>query len=156
MITIATKNHDKVERVLKRYRHICKMLVIDKMLVENLSYLEAISYSKDKTQATNRFYSSVEDAVIGKEDLMVRIKENESFKERVEISLQYLNPEEMSVIKMFYFDEVSRYYIADKLHCSERRCYLIREKALEKLELFLLNMSFGQQKNDTDRMTNVS
>lgn len=133
-------NYKRVEAMLYNYK---KTKAEIKILIRELEILEndyrgagAISYD-EKTQATNKFNSTVENEVISKTKEVYKL-ENEIRLKEIEIkniddALSILNEREIYIIKEYYINNRLLKVIADEIHVNENYASELKHKIINKL-----------------------
>ncbi|WP_113673739.1 hypothetical protein [Vallitalea guaymasensis] len=129
-----------IEKWLENYKHYKKMIVAYKMLLQQDESIKGIAYDQERTQATNKFHSDVENSILKKDDIQARIYKLESIINKIDISLQALKSDERLVIKMFYIDDMSWVAISIAVHVCERQCQRVRDSAIDTMQ----SLIFGQ------------
>ena len=135
-----SNNYKRVEAMLYNYK---KTKAEIKILIRELEILEndyrgtgAISYD-EKTQATNKFNSSVENEVINKTKEVYKL-ENEIRLKEIEIkniddALSILDEREIYIIKEYYINNRLLKVIADEIHVNENYASELKHKIINKL-----------------------
>ena len=135
-----SNNYKRVEAMLYNYK---KTKAEIKILIRELEILEndyrgagAISYD-EKTQATNKFNSTVENEVINKTKEVYKL-ENEIRLKEIEIkniddALSILNEREIYIIKEYYINNRLLKVIADEIHVNENYASELKHKIINKL-----------------------
>lgn len=133
-------NYKRVEAMLYNYK---KTKAEIKILIRELEILEndyrgagAISYD-EKTQATNKFNSTVENEVINKTKEVYKL-ENEIRLKEIEIkniddALSILDEREIYIIKEYYINNRLLKVIADEIHVNENYASELKHKIINKL-----------------------
>ena len=133
-------NYKRVEAMLYSYK---KTKAEIKILIRELEILEndyrgtgAISYD-EKTQATNKFNSTVENEVINKTKEVYKL-ENEIRLKEIEIkniddALSTLNEREYYIIKEYYINNRLLKVIADEIHVNENYASELKRNIINKL-----------------------
>ena len=133
-------NYKRVEAMLYNYK---KTKAEIKILIRELEILEndyrgagAISYD-EKTQATNKFNSTVENEVINKTKEVYKL-ENEIRLKEIEIkniddALSILNEREIYIIKEYYINNRLLKVIADEIHVNENYASELKRNIINKL-----------------------
>ena len=135
-----SNNYKRVEAMLYNYK---KTKAEIKILIRELEILEndyrgagAISYD-EKTQATNKFNSTVENEVINKTKEVYKL-ENEIRLKEIEIkniddALSILNEREIYIIKEYYINNRLLKVIADEIHVNENYASELKRNIINKL-----------------------
>ena len=135
-----SNNYKRVEAMLYNYK---KTKAEIKILMRELEILEndyrgarAISYD-EKTQATNKLNSTVENEVINKTKEVYKL-ENEIRLKEIEIkniddALSILNEREIYIIKEYYINNRLLKVIADEIHVNENYASELKRNIINKL-----------------------
>ena len=135
-----SNNYKRVEAMLYNYK---KTKAEIKILIRELEILEndyrgagAISYD-EKTQATNKFNSSVENEVINKTKEVYELENKIKLKEieiaNIDDALSTLNEREYYIIKEYYINNRLLKVIADEIHVNENYASELKHKIINKL-----------------------
>ena len=107
--------------------------------------LQAMQYDKDIISATNKFSSSVENAVIERDKVISyyeqKIKNLEYIKRKINIALKRLTPEEYKLIELRYFSKepLTWVQIGNLMNFCKDNCMLFRNKTINKLIPYLVD-----------------
>ena len=135
-----SNNYKRVEAMLYNYE---KTKAEIKILLRELEILEndyrcigAISYD-EKTQATNKFSSTVENEVINKTKEVYKLKNEIRLKEieikNIDDALSILDEREIYIIKEYYINNRLLKVIADEIHVNENYASELKHKIINKL-----------------------
>ena len=135
-----SNDYKRVEAMLYNYK---KTKAEIKILIRELEILEndyrgagAISYD-EKTQATNKFNSSVENEVINKTKEVYELENKIKLKEieiaNIDDALSTLNEREYYIIKEYYINNRLLKVIADEIHVNENYASELKHKIINKL-----------------------
>lgn len=135
-----SNNYKRVEAMLYSYK---KTKAEIKILMRELEILQndyrgtgAISYD-EKTQATNKFNSSVENEVINKTKEVYELENKIKLKEieiaNIDDALSTLNEREYYIIKEYYINNRLLKVIADEICVNENYASELKHKIINKL-----------------------
>lgn len=130
-----------MERLLWDYRNIkaeIKNLELEiEASKENYEGLIAVSY-KEKTAATNKFNSVVENEVLTRENKVLNLEKRKRIKEiqieKVDNAIDTLSDNERRIIELRYFYRLQFKQISERLNLNETYCMQLKSKTLYKLE----------------------
>ncbi|WP_125153115.1 sigma factor-like helix-turn-helix DNA-binding protein [Clostridium rectalis] len=139
-------NYRKLEAMLYNYRkseaEIENLKLKIREIENEYNSAGAISY-EEKTQATNKFNSAVENEVMNRHKKISKIS---SYIERLEIQLEKidnavesLETREKSIVYMRYFDKKTSRDIAAKLNLTEVHVCRLKKMVINKLIPLILN-----------------
>lgn len=104
---------------------------------ENYEGLIAVSY-KEKTAATNKFNSVVENEVLTRENKVLNLEKRKRIKEiqieKVDNAIDTLSDNERRIIELRYFYRLQFKQISERLNLNETYCMQLKSKTLYKLE----------------------
>ncbi len=131
----------EMERLLWDYRNIkaeIKNLELEiEASKENYEGLIAVSY-KEKTAATNKFNSVVENEVLTRENKVLNLEKRKRIKEiqieKVDNAIDTLSDNERRIIELRYFYRLQFKQISERLNLNETYCMQLKSKTLYKLE----------------------
>ncbi|KHD37680.1 RNA polymerase sigma factor [Clostridium acetobutylicum] len=131
----------EMERILWDYRNIkaeIKNLELEiEASKENYEGLIAVSY-KEKTAATNKFNSVVENEVLTRENKVLNLEKRKRIKEiqieKVDNAIDTLSDNERRIIELRYFYRLQFKQISERLNLNETYCMQLKSKTLYKLK----------------------
>lgn len=146
----------KTEAILYDYNNLALKIDLLKAEIKDMEETYqgcgSISY-EEKTQATNKFNSSVENEIIQKEKdlraLKLDLNNKTTLKRRIDISVQGLKDEERKLVELRYINKRSLSWnqIAFVLKYSQEYCRKdLREKAINKIGDTIFYNPYKQEK----------
>jgi RNA polymerase sigma factor (sigma-70 family) len=134
--------YKKTEFLLYNYKTMKAEIKNIDLEIEQMDYIgcSAISY-EEKSAPTNKFNSSVENEIVTREK---KIKQLEYFKKdkmtlinKIDNALETLEPRDLEIIKLRYFNNINNRAISIKLDLTEEWICTLKTNAINKLSTLI-------------------
>lgn len=147
----AKTTNEQIEAIkdfLKNYNYYTNLIRSYKnLLLKTDSGIAAINYDREKVQSTNKFYSSVENEIIKKEDIRQRLKATEDYKMLIDMSIDLLEDKKRHIIKLYYIENMMWEYIAQRTNYTREYCIELRSNAVVDMQVSIYSEAYDKQSN---------